>query len=84
MSVLDARDLRKAFGDKILLDGASLTIEDGERVGLVGRNGTGKTTLAKILAEEEPADGGTLARRRNAIVGYLSQVPVLDPTASAG
>ncbi len=83
MSVLDARDLRKAFGDKILLDGASLTIEDGERVGLVGRNGTGKTTLAKILAEEEPADGGTLARRRNAIVGYLSQVPVLDPTASA-
>ncbi len=83
MSVLDARDLRKAFGDKVLLDGASLTIEDGERVGLVGRNGTGKTTLARILAEQEPADGGTIARRRNATVGYLAQVPVLEPERSA-
>jgi ATP-binding cassette subfamily F protein uup len=83
MSVLDARDLRKAYGDKALLDGASLTIEEGERVGLVGRNGTGKTTLARILAEEEPADGGIVARRRNATVGYLAQVPVLDPSATA-
>jgi ATP-binding cassette subfamily F protein uup len=83
MSVLDARDLRKSFGDKVLLDGGDLTIEDGERVGLVGRNGTGKTTLARILAGEEPSDGGTIAKRRGAIVGYLAQVPVLDPSASA-
>ena len=83
MSVLDARDLRKSFGEKVLLDGASLTIEDGERVGLVGRNGAGKTTLAKILGGEEPADGGTIARRRNAIVGYLPQVPVFDPGRTA-
>jgi ATP-binding cassette subfamily F protein uup len=83
MSVLDARELRKSYGEKVLLDGASLTIEDGERVGLVGRNGTGKTTLARILAGEEPSDGGTIARRRGASVGYLAQVPVLDPTATA-
>ncbi len=83
MGVLDARDLKKAFGDKPLLDGASITIEDGERVGLVGRNGTGKTTLARILADEEPCDAGTIARRRGAIIGYLAQVPTLDPSASA-
>ena len=83
MSVLDARGLRKSFGDKVLLDDASLTIEDGERVGLVGRNGTGKTTLARMLADEEPPDAGTIARRRGAVIGYLAQVPTLDLTASA-
>ncbi len=83
MSVLDARDLKKSYGNKILLDGVSLTIEDGERVGLVGRNGCGKTTMARILAEEEPHDGGTLARRRGARVGYLAQVPTLDGDRTA-
>jgi ATP-binding cassette subfamily F protein uup len=83
MSVLDAKGLKKAYGNKVLLDGVSLTIEDGERVGLVGRNGCGKTTMARILAEEEPSDGGTLARRRGARIGYLAQVPTLDGELTA-
>ncbi len=83
MSILDARGLKKAFGPQVLCEDVSLTIEEGERVGLVGKNGCGKSTLAKMLAEVEPTDGGTIAKRRNARVGYLAQSPELDPKRSA-
>lgn len=83
LSILDARGLKKAFGPQILCDDVSLTIEEGERVGLVGKNGSGKSTLAKMLAEVEPNDGGTIAKRKNARVGYLAQTPTLDPSRSA-
>ncbi|MFN7698350.1 MAG: ABC-F family ATP-binding cassette domain-containing protein, partial [Deltaproteobacteria bacterium] len=83
MSILDARGLKKAFGPQVLCDDVSLTIEEGERVGLVGKNGCGKSTLAKMLAEAEPTDGGTIAKKRGARVGYLAQSPELDPARSA-
>jgi ATP-binding cassette subfamily F protein uup len=83
LSILDARNLKKAFGRQVLLEDVSLTIEEGERVGLVGRNGCGKSTLAKILAAEEPSDDGMLAKKRGARVGYLAQTPRLDPARSA-
>ncbi|MBX7195424.1 MAG: ABC-F family ATP-binding cassette domain-containing protein [Sandaracinaceae bacterium] len=83
MSILDARGLKKAFGPQVLCDDVSLTLEEGERVGLVGKNGCGKSTLAKMLAEVEPHDGGSIAKRRGARVGYLAQSPELDPTRSA-
>jgi ATP-binding cassette subfamily F protein uup len=83
LSILDARGLKKAFGPQVLLEDVSLTIEEGERVGLVGRNGCGKSTLAKILAEDEPADGGSIAKKRGARVGYLAQTPRLDPARTA-
>jgi ATP-binding cassette subfamily F protein uup len=83
VTVLSAQDLRKAYGTRTLLDGVTLTIEEDERVGLVGRNGCGKSTLARILAGAEPADGGTIARRRGSSVGYLAQEPVLDPEQTA-
>ncbi|AKF05935.1 ABC-F family ATP-binding cassette domain-containing protein [Sandaracinus amylolyticus] len=83
MPVLDARELRKSLGARTLLDGVSLTLEEGERVGLVGPNGCGKSTLARILAGIDPADGGELARQRGARVLYLAQEPTFegDPTA---
>jgi ATP-binding cassette subfamily F protein uup len=83
VSILDARGLKKAFGPQVLCDDVSLTIEEGERVGLVGKNGCGKSTLAKMLAEAEPTDGGTIAKKRGARVGYLAQSPELDPARSA-
>ncbi|MBN8614083.1 MAG: ABC-F family ATP-binding cassette domain-containing protein [Deltaproteobacteria bacterium] len=83
MSILDARSLKKAFGPQVTCEDVSLTIEEGERVGLVGKNGCGKSTLAKMLAEVEPTDGGTIAKRRNARVGYLAQSPELDLAMSA-
>ncbi|MDQ3032597.1 MAG: ABC-F family ATP-binding cassette domain-containing protein [Myxococcota bacterium] len=83
MPVLDARALRKSLGARTLLDGVSLTIEEGERVGLVGANGCGKSTLSRILAGIDPADGGEIARQRGARVIYLEQEPIFegDPTA---
>ena len=78
MSVLAALDIDKAYGERVLLAKASLTIDEGERVGVVGRNGAGKSTFAKILAGVEPADGGSIALRRGARVAFLAQEPELD------
>jgi len=75
--VLSAHNLSKAFGERVLLRDASVTIRTGERVGLVGKNGTGKSTLARILAGVEPKDGGEIAIRKNASVLYLEQTPEL-------
>jgi ATP-binding cassette subfamily F protein uup len=81
--VLSAQDLVKAYGARTLLDGVTLTIRQGERVGLVGNNGTGKTTLARLLAGIEPADAGVIHRRRGAQVEYLAQAPELPPELTA-
>lgn len=75
MSILDARELKKSLGTRTLLGGVSLTINERERVGLVGPNGCGKSTLARILAALDPADGGEIATRREARVLYLEQEP---------
>ncbi|MCC6900296.1 MAG: ABC-F family ATP-binding cassette domain-containing protein [Polyangiaceae bacterium] len=80
MPVLDAQHLSKAFGERALLTDASLTIVSGEHVGLVGKNGTGKSTLARMLAGLEPCDTGTIALRRGAEVRYLAQAPSYDPS----
>jgi ATP-binding cassette subfamily F protein uup len=82
MSVLAAVDVDKAYGERVLLARASLTIDEGERVGVVGRNGAGKSTFARILAGVEPSDGGSIALRRGARVAFLAQEPVLDETRS--
>jgi ATP-binding cassette subfamily F protein uup len=80
--VLDAQRLSKSFGERPLLKDATLTIVSGERVGLVGKNGTGKSTLARMLAGLEPLDGGEIALRRGAAVRYLAQAPSFDPTCT--
>jgi ATP-binding cassette subfamily F protein uup len=77
-TVLTARDLSKAFGPQTVLSGATFTIDDGERIGLVGKNGTGKSTLARIVAGLETADSGNIARRRGAEVAFLEQEPRLN------
>ncbi|MET0591330.1 MAG: ABC-F family ATP-binding cassette domain-containing protein [Polyangiaceae bacterium] len=82
MSVLSARDLVKAYGPQTLFSGASLTIEPGERVGLLGANGTGKSTLLRVLAKAEPTDEGVIDRQRGASILYLPQEPKLSETSS--
>ena len=76
MPVLDVIGLRKVVSDRTLFEDVTLTIRRGEKVGLVGRNGAGKSTLGRVLAGLEPADGGRIARRREAVVDYLAQEPV--------
>ena len=82
MTLFSANDLRLAYGHQTLLDGVTLAISAGEKVGLVGRNGCGKTSLLKILANENQADSGETSARRGLRVGYLPQEFELDPALS--
>jgi ATP-binding cassette subfamily F protein 3 len=79
MPLLTAVNLHHAYGTQVVLDGATVSIEAGEKVGLVGRNGCGKTTLMKIMLGQLKPDGGTVQLARGARVGYLSQDPGFDP-----
>jgi ATP-binding cassette subfamily F protein uup len=81
--VLSAQDLHKAYGARAILDGVSLSIHAGERIGIVGVNGAGKSTLVRVLSGLELPDSGSVARRRGASVGVLEQEPRLDPEATA-
>jgi len=81
-SLISAQELRLAYGRQCLLDGVSLTVSPGEKVGLVGRNGCGKTSLFKILAGESEPDAGEVSRRRGLRIGYLPQEFELDGTKS--
>ncbi len=74
-----AKDVTLRYGEKHLLDHVELTISDGDRVGIVGRNGAGKSTLLRLLAGQEEADWGEIARRRGLTVAYLPQTPELHP-----
>ena len=83
MPVLDAQKLTKSLGTRTLLGGIDLVIEDGEHVGLVGPNGCGKSTLSRILAGIDPADGGEVHKRREARVIYLAQEPTFSAEETA-
>ena len=79
MPAIAATNLQLAYGNDIILDGCSLSIEPGERVGLVGRNGAGKTSLMRILAGELRPDAGGVAIGRGMRARLLRQDPQLDP-----
>ncbi len=79
MSLLTLANVRHSYGSHLVLDGATMSIEQGEKVGFVGRNGSGKTTLMRIMLGHMKADSGNVMFARGARVGYLSQDPSLDP-----
>ncbi len=79
MPVITAHSVTKAYGLRPLFDQATFTIRRGEKVALLGPNGTGKSTLLRVLAGLEPVDTGTIDRRRDAVILYLPQEPELDP-----
>ena len=81
-SLLSANELCLSYGYQNLLDGVTVAVSAGEKVGLVGRNGCGKTSLLKILAGENEADSGDISRRRQLRIGYLPQELELDPDIS--
>jgi ATP-binding cassette subfamily F protein 3 len=78
MPLLTVTNLLHHYGDETILDGVSLSVDAGERVGIVGRNGAGKSTLLKCITGEIKADSGTIAIQRGCRAGYLQQDPHLD------
>ncbi|MGE5090310.1 MAG: ATP-binding cassette domain-containing protein [Candidatus Levyibacteriota bacterium] len=82
MALLTLRDAGLAYGLQPLLDGADLTVGEGERIGLIGRNGTGKSSLLKILAGEGALDDGDLERRDGLAIVLVEQEPQLPVAAT--
>ena len=78
MNLLTAEHLSKVFTERILLDDADFSINEGEKIGVIGINGTGKSTLLRIIAGLEEADEGTVIKGRNLTIRYLSQTPVFE------
>ncbi len=81
-SILTATELTVRYGERAILDGATLAIDEGDRIGLVGRNGCGKTTFLRILAGLQSPDRGEVTRRRDLVVSYLPQDFMLDAAKS--
>ena len=79
MALITLLDAHLAFGHVALLDGAGFSLESNERVGLIGRNGAGKSSLLKILGGLEKPDDGTLQVQQNLRIAYVAQEPLLDP-----
>src|SRR5258705_5479362 len=77
-ALLSANDLALAYGYQRLLESVTLTVAPGEKVGLVGRNGSGKTSLLKIIAGQQSPDAGEVSRQRGLRIGYLPQEFELD------
>ena len=82
MALITLQSAQLAFGDVPLLDRTSLSIETSERIGLIGRNGTGKSSLLKILAGKEQLDDGIIQYQQNLNLAYVAQEPVLDANVS--
>ena len=78
MPVLTLVDAHLAFGHVALLDGASLALDAGERIGLIGRNGTGKSSLLKVIAGIEHLDDGALQTGQGMRIRYVAQEPEFD------
>lgn len=76
---LDVQNLTKSFGARVLFRDICFSVGEGQRVGLIAKNGTGKSTLMKILMDEEGYDSGSIIYRRDVKIGFLTQTPEFDP-----
>ncbi|MQA60471.1 MAG: ATP-binding cassette domain-containing protein [Actinophytocola sp.] len=81
-NVVNTEAISKSFGERVLLDAVSLGVDDGDRIGVVGLNGGGKTTLLEILAGIEPPDSGRVSRARDVRLAVVTQRVELDPAIS--
>ncbi len=78
MILLNADKINKSYTERPLLENISLSIHEGDKVGLIGINGTGKSTLLKILSGKEDAEAGTITKTNGVRIGYLPQNPIFD------
>lgn len=75
MNLLTIKNLTKAYTDKVLFDDVDFSVEEGDKIGIIGINGTGKSTLLKIIAGVEESDKGEYTKGSNVVINYLSQNP---------
>ena len=80
--LLDIQNVSKAFGAHVLFENISFSIGEGQHVGLIAKNGTGKTTLLSLLSDKESVDSGSIIYRKDIRVGFLEQQPKFDPEES--
>lgn len=79
MNLLTAEHLKKSYTERLLFDDVAFSIGEGDKIGLIGINGTGKSTLLKIVAGLEEPDEGTVVKGRNLYIRYLPQNPEFEP-----
>lgn len=82
MSVINVEHISKLYGDKMVLDDLSCSVDDGDKIGIIGVNGTGKSTLLRIIAGEEEADDGKIIFSNGLTIGWMGQNPVFDEESS--
>lgn len=83
MNILTLENITKSYGERKIFDSAGFYLQEGEKVGVVGINGTGKTTLLRMIVGEEEADEGTVTRANHVVVRYLPQHPEFAPDKSS-
>lgn len=83
MNLINIENITKAYTERKLFEHASFSLQDGEKVGVIGINGTGKTTLLKMLAGKEEPDEGTITIANHVVIRYLPQHPEFDPEMSS-
>ena len=83
MNLINIENLTKSYTDRKLLKGASFSLQEGEKVGVIGINGTGKTTLLRMIMGQEETDEGTVTIANHVVLRYLPQHPEFDPNKSS-
>ena len=83
MNLINIENLTKFFTDRKLFNGASFSLQEGEKVGVIGINGTGKTTLFRMIMGQEETDEGTITIANHVVLRYLPQHPEFDPDKSS-
>ena len=76
---LQIENLTKSYGDRILFESISFGVNEGEKIGIIAKNGTGKSTLLRIISNKESADNGKITFKNNLKVGFLEQMPDFNP-----
>lgn len=79
---LDVQNLTKSFGDLVLFNNISFSVAEGQRIGLIAQNGTGKSTLLSVLTGKEGKDGGEIIMKKDLKIGYLEQKTLFDDNES--
>ena len=82
MSVINVEHISKLYGDKMILEDLSCSVDEGDKIGIIGINGTGKSTLLRIIAGEEEADEGKIIFSNGVTIGWMGQNPEFDEESS--